>query len=76
MGELIGFVNDTDINDHLSRLEQSISYKTPQLATHMLVVMARGVCSSLKYPYAQFPVAAASGEIMCPLIWECDSLCL
>ena len=70
-GEIIGFVNITDINQHLSRLEQSISDKTPKLATHMLVVMVRGVCSSLKYPYAQFPVSAATGDIICPIIWDC-----
>lgn len=71
-GEIIGFINITDINQHLSRLEQSIiNTKTPKLATHMLVVMVRGVCSSIKYPYAQFPVSAATGEIMCPIIWEC-----
>lgn len=40
-GELIGFVDITDINQHLTALEQSCLGETPthQLATHMLVFM-------------------------------------
>lgn len=70
-GEIIGFVNVTDINQHLSRFEKSINNNIPKLATHMLVFMVRGICSKLEFPYAQFPVTAASGEILCPIVWEC-----
>ncbi len=72
-GEVIGFVNVTDINEHLSALERSCSDEThkPNLATHMLVFMVRGICSSLKYPYAQFPVKAASGDTLHPIVWRC-----
>ena len=71
-GEIVGFVNISNISDHLSKLEESTkSCTTPKLATHMLVVMVRGVCSSLKYPYAQFPVSAATCDTMCPIIWDC-----
>lgn len=74
-GELIGFVNIIDINQHLSSLERACSdddeAQIPQLATHMLVFMVRGVCSSLKFPYAQFPVKSSSGEILHPIVWEC-----
>lgn len=75
-GELIGFVNLTDINQHLSTLEQACTSDDneahlPQLATHMLVFMIRGICSSLKFPYVHFPVRAASGDILHPIVWEC-----
>ena len=74
-GELVGFVNITDINQHLTALERACSTEEdehiPQLATHMLVFMVRGICSSLKFAYAQFPVRTASGEILHPIVWEC-----
>ena len=73
-GELVGFVNITDINQHSTALERACSTEDehiPQLATHMLVFMVRGICSSLKFAYAQFPVRTASGEILHPIVWEC-----
>lgn len=72
-GEVIGFVDITDINQHLSAYEQSCSEESckPKLATHMLVFMVRGICSKLEYPYAQFPVSTASGDILHPIVWEC-----
>ena len=74
-GELIGFVNITDINQHLSALERACSEEEdahlPHLATHTLVFMVRGICSSLKFPYAQFPVKTASGEVLHPIVWNC-----
>ena len=75
-GELIGFVNLTDINQHLCTLERNCTNEDdeahlPQLATHLLVFMVRGICSSLKFPYAQFPVRSLSGEVLHPIVWEC-----
>lgn len=39
----------------------------------MLVFMVRGICSALKFPYAQFPVAikTASGDTLHPIVWKC-----
>ena len=37
----------------------------------MLVFMIRGICSSLKFPYTQFPVKASTGETLHPIVWEC-----
>lgn len=37
----------------------------------MLVFMVRGICSSLKFPYAQFPVRSPTGEILHPIAWQC-----
>ena len=73
-GELIGFVDITDINQHLSAIERTCNDEEahiPQLATHMLVFMVRGICSALKFPYAQFPVKTASGDTLHPIVWKC-----
>ena len=43
----------------------------PQLATHMMVFMVRGICSSLKFPYVQFAVKSISGEVLHPVVWGC-----
>ncbi len=43
----------------------------PNLATHMLVFMVMGICSSLKSPYAQFLMKAASGDTLHPIVWRC-----
>ena len=79
-GKLIGFTNLSDINNHLSVLERACradgedandEADLPQLATHMLVFMVRGICSSLKFPYAQFPVRSLAGDTLHPIVWEC-----
>ena len=73
--ELIGFVDICDVHEHLTALEQSCllietSDSSPKLATHMLVFMIRGLFSSSEFPYAQFPVASASGEVIFPIVWS------
>ena len=55
-GELIGFTNLGDINNHLADLEQSISsLLSPKFAKTMLVFMVRGLLSKLQFAYVQFP---------------------
>lgn len=72
-GELIGFIDITDINNHLAAFEEHCRNEVsgPCLATHMLVFMVRGLFSSLQFPYAQFPVATTSGDVINPIVWEC-----
>ena len=76
-GEMIGFVNVTNINQHLTTFEQhcksGINPETPHhnLATHMLVFMVRGLFSTLEFPYVQFPVASSTGDILHSLVWQC-----
>ncbi len=72
-GELIGFTNLGDINSHLLRLQQSLEGKESTmttLANSLLVIMVRGLFSSLQFPYAQFPCAKLSGELMYDIFWE------
>lgn len=75
--ELIGFTDVTDINEHLLKFEKMCSddestvINNPQLATHMLVFIVRGLFSSLKFPYTQFPEITLSGEMLYPIVWQC-----
>ena len=55
------------------RFEQSVEggiSKGLPLAKTMLVVMVRGLFSSLQFPYAQFPCASLSGDQFFPVFWE------
>ena len=56
---LIGFVQLDDVSSHLNWCDQK--QQTPELATHMLVFMVRGLFSTLTFPYAQFPSHTLSG---------------
>lgn len=72
-GELIGFVNIGEINNQLLDYEQ-ICLKDehkPQLASHMLVFMVRGILSDLKFPYAQFSCTSITGDQLYSLVWGC-----
>ena len=67
--ELIGFTDMGDINNHLENL-----YKT-NLHQHLLIVclsscMVRGLFISLQYPYAQFPCASVTGDLLYNPVWE------
>lgn len=72
-GEMIGFVNVTDINHHLSAFEQQCHSEvlSHSFATHMLVFMVRGLFSSLEFPYVQFPRVSSTGDVIHPLVWQC-----
>ena len=74
-GELIGFVDITDINNHLKSIEKSYDKSTAatsvqKLATHMLMFMVRGLFSSLKFPYAQFSTNNLTGDLIFPIFWK------
>ena len=55
---LFGFVNLGMVNDELQELEKQANNKTTpssNIATHMLTLMVRGICTKLEFPYASFP---------------------
>ena len=73
-GELIGFVNIGEINNQLLEYERSCMSDDdlkPQLASHMLVFMVRGLLSNLKFPYAQFACTSVTGDQLYSLVWGC-----
>ena len=74
-GWLIGFIDLGSINNHLARFEQSLSeddaeISTPPLAKSMVVLMVRGLFTTLKFPYAQFLCSSLTGEQLFSPFWE------
>ena len=72
-GELVGFANLGDINQHLLAFEQSLSDSNSHdrpLAKTMMVFMVRGLFSKLHFPYVQFPCSSVSCDLLLQLLWE------
>ena len=70
-GELIGYANLGDINNHLIVFEQSINDEVKQrFAKTMLVFMVRGMFSKLQFAYVQFPAVDLTGDLMYEPFWE------
>ena len=74
-GNMVRFSRIDDIGNYLKEYSRHIlsDEKSPELASHMLVAMVRGLFSSLEFLYVQFPVNALSADVIYPLIWECIS---
>lgn len=58
--KIIGFVDIDDLNNQLGQLENTCVSDTvqsshPTVATHMLVLVVRGIFFQMEYPYAHFP---------------------
>lgn len=73
-GELIGFMNLGEMNNHLTKLQKALEGTgeatiTP-LAKSLLVLMIRGLFSSIQFPYAQFPCSNLTGDQMFDVFWE------
>ena len=72
-GELVGFVDIGDINNHLMQVNMSLQgsraskQALKSLSRTMLVVM---LFSSFQFPYAQFACANLTGEQMYNIFWE------
>ena len=71
-GALIGFANLGDTNDHLLKFQHSIEEDTDceKLAKTMCVFMVRRIFQRIEFPYAQFPCANVTGELMFDPFWE------
>ena len=72
-GEMIGFANLGDINQHLMDFKQSLENNTkqpPKLAKTMAVFMVRGLFSKLQFAFAQFPAADLAGDLLMTVFWE------
>ena len=71
-GLLKGFINVCDINNHLMKFEQLLATKKslPALANSMLMLMVRGIFTSLRFPYVQFPCKTLSGDTLYPIVWK------
>ena len=66
--KVIGFVDLGSFNNQLVQFEESCN--TPPIASHMLVLMVRGIFMKFEYPYAHFPTHKLSGATLFPIMWE------
>eukprot|EP00731_Ephydatia_muelleri_P013889 Em0007g1199a len=70
-GELIGYTNLGDINNHLLAFEKSLSDPgPPEIANSMLMFMVQGLFIPLQFPYCQFPCCSVTGDLLFKPIWE------
>ena len=70
--QLIGFTDLGEINNHLDNLDKQCSSNdtSSSVATHMLMLMVRGLCSCLEYPYAQFATRSITADSLFSIVWE------
>ena len=73
-GALIGFTNLGEVNNHLLAFERSVSSDQQSsqvpLSKSMTMFMVRGLFTSLHFPYAQFPCASITGDLLFDPFWE------
>lgn len=74
-GELVGYVDVGDINNHLMRLEKEYTDKNGEvvqntLAKTMMVLMIRGLFLNFTFPYASFASSNLTGEQLIPIFYE------
>ena len=73
-GNLIGFTNLGEINNHFLQFENLLCGEEPthqqQLATSMVVLMVRTLFFKLNFPYAQFACSNLSGDLLVDPVWE------
>ena len=71
--QLVGFTNLGEVNNQLDKFNQlclSENEPKPEVASHMLLFMVRGMFSSLQFPYAHFATQGATAAALYPLVWE------
>ena len=71
-GQLIGYWNIGEINNHLISLEQEYKGDTSltELASAMLVLMVRGLFTSFTFLHASFATSTLTGEQLVPIFYE------
>ena len=75
-GDLVGYCDIGDINNHLVQLEKE--YTNPgtctgehdTLAKTMMVLMVRGLFINFTFPYASFASSTLTGEQLIPIFYE------
>ena len=72
---LVGFANLGETNSQLLTFEKSLQGAPKNdgiepLARTMMVMIVRGLCSSLEFPYVQFPCNKVTGDLLFQPFWE------
>ena len=72
--QLVGFVALDNVSDQLLEFERLCqsdgTMQKPDLASHMLVLLVRGIFTTLKFPLAQFPTTGAASHQLYPIVTE------
>ena len=74
--EIVGFVDHGSVDNELQLLENSASRKQPvarlcpAVTTHILVLMVRGIATSLIFPWAHFPTTGVTASSLMSIMWE------
>ena len=74
-GQMTGFVDLGKVNNLLLEFEHSFEHGsgaqvTEVLATSMIVMMIRGLFTSVKFAYALFPCAHVTGDLLFQPFWK------
>ena len=72
-GQLIGFSSLGNVNDHLLTFEHSVVEDQAEeigLEKAMMVVIIRSLFTSFRFPYAQFPRASVTGDLLFHPFWQ------
>ena len=72
-GQLIGFASLGDVNDHLLAFERSVEEgqsEQIELVKSIIVFMVRSLFTPFRFPYAQFPCANLTGDLLFHPFWQ------
>ena len=70
-GKIVGFTDITEVSNEVSYFERQCKGEAePEEASHVLVLMVRGLCSSLHVPVAYYPTKGISSSELYPCISE------
>ena len=69
---VIGFVDIGGVNNQLANLEREFAsnQQHPPIATHILVLMVRGIFTGHRFSYAHFPTTTCRAEHIFEIMWE------
>ena len=59
---------DLDVNNELAHLQQDSEHLS--VASHVLVLMVRGICFKLRFPYAHFDTEGIIADVLYLNVWE------
>ncbi|XP_071483429.1 uncharacterized protein [Diadema antillarum] len=69
-GRLVGFCDLGEVNNELKDYENSVKGENLKLASHVFVLMARGLFSNFKCPFAYFPCENMTSDQLYSCVWE------
>ncbi|XP_076084495.1 uncharacterized protein LOC143055247 [Mytilus galloprovincialis] len=69
-GELVGYVDLDSVGNQILEIEKVTNNTSSKLAKFMLVLMVRGVTTSLKFPFAAFATTSITADFLYPIIWK------